>query len=369
MAILQLILHNLLSFVLIISFIVFVHEFGHFIVARLCGVRVDEFAIGFGKELFGFNDRKKTRWKICLLPFGGYVKMYGDKNAASMPDLKAIEAMSDEERRVSFVTKNVYQRMAIVSAGPVFNFILTIFLFTILFKINGLNTVFPVVEEVLENSAAFASGLKKNDEILEINGQKIVEFEEVRSFITSSLGQELSFKIKRGEKNFETKITPKIQVRKDFFGDEVKLLTLGITASKLNHQDLNLLQSFVTANKETYKISIAIFRTLGELISGQRSVKELGGPVKIAQYSGKTVSMGIVTVLWFMAMISLNLGVMNLLPVPMLDGGHLFYYIIEAARGKALSLKAQEIGFRAGMSLMLALMAFTTINDITNLFR
>ncbi len=370
MTIIQLILQNLFSFIFIISLIVFIHEFGHFYVARLCGVKIEEFSIGFGKKLFGFVDKKNTQWKFCLLPFGGYVKMYGDKNAASMPDDSAIASMSDEEKKKSFIGKNVYQRMAIVSAGPIANFLLTIFIFTILFKVNGLNTVLPVLDEVIAESAAFESGLKKGDVIVAINNNEINDFEEVRNSVVTSLdGANLLFKIKRGEEVFEVNIKPKIQIRKNFFGEDVKMATLGVAAAASSHQDLNIIQSFVRANSETYNISISIFKALGELVTGKRDLREMGGPVKIAKYSGKTVEMGVMAVLWFMAMISVNLGVMNLLPVPVLDGGHLFYYIIEAVRGKALSLKTQQIGFRIGMSLVLSLMIFTTLNDVLQLIK
>jgi regulator of sigma E protease len=367
MTLLSLIFHNLISFIVIVSFIVFIHELGHFLVARLCGVQVDEFSIGFGKKLFGFFDRKKTLWKFCLLPFGGYVKMYGDRNGASMPDLEAIAKMSPAEKQKSFIFKNVYQRMAIVVAGPVANIVLTIFIFTFLFRLNGLNTVAPLIDEVMPQSAAFESGLKKGDKILEINGEEIKDFNEIRAVVSENLETDLTFVIERAGKVFEMKITPKIQVRKDLFGDDVKMPTIGITASEIHHQDLNLAQSFIQANVETYRISIAIFKAIGELIIGKRSIQELGGPVKIAKYSGKTVDMGIVTVAWFIAMISLNLGVMNLLPIPVLDGGHLFFYIIEAINRKPLSAKTQKFAFQFGLSLVLALMIFTTVNDIRNL--
>ncbi len=370
MTLLQLILHNFFSFVLIISFIVFIHEFGHFYIARLCGVKVDEFSIGFGKELFGFNDKKGTRWKLCLLPFGGYVKMYGDRNGASMPDLKLVDAMSEEEeKKKSFIGKNVWQRMAIVAAGPIANFLLAILIFTILFKINGLNIISPIVEDVLQNSAAIEAGLIKDDKILSIEGKEIDNFDDVRELVVNSLSDSLIFKIERQAKILEVKVIPKIQTRTDFFGDEISVRTIGITASKLSHQDLSLLESFSTANKETYRLSLTIFKTIGELITGKRSVKELGGPIKIAKYSGKTVNMGFVTVLWFIAMISLNLGVMNLLPIPILDGGHLFYYAVEAIRRKPLPESAQKIGFQIGLSLVVALMIFTTINDIQQLLK
>lgn len=368
MTIIQLVLHNFFSFVFIISLIVFIHEFGHFFVARLCGVKVDEFSLGFGKKLFGFRDKKGTEWKFCLLPFGGYVKMFGDRNGASMPDAEAIAKMSPDDKKISFACKNVWQRMAIVIAGPIANFILAIFIFTILFRINGLTTVLPIVDEVMPESAAFQAGLKNGDEILEINGKEIGDFNEVRELVISAAEAELLFKIKRGEKISEIKIVPKIQVRKDFFGDEIKVGTLGVTSSATSQQDLNLAESFVEANKETYRISISIFKAIGELITGNRSLEELGGPIKIAKYSGKTVEMGALVVIWFMAMISVNLGVMNLLPVPVLDGGHLFFYAIEAIFRKPLPQKAQQIGFRFGLSLVLALMIFTTINDVRHLF-
>ncbi len=360
----QLILQNLFSFIAIISVIVFIHEFGHFWVARLCGVKVEEFSIGFGKKLFSFRDKKNTEWKFCLLPFGGYVKMFGDRSAASNADAEAIAQMTDAEKKSAFATKNVYQRSAIVAAGPIANFILAIIIFTFLFHHNGKVQVLPIIDEVLEGSAAKSAGILKQDEILEINHKKISDFNEIRQIVIESQAQELDFKIKRGSEIISLKFSPKIEKRKDFFGEEVAMPTLGISASQVINTKLNFGESFILANQETYQISIKIFQTLGELIIGKRSIKELGGPVKIAKYSGKSVEMGMLVVLWFGAMISINLGVMNLLPIPVLDGGHLFFYLIEAVRGKALSMKTQQIAFNFGLSLVLSLMIFTTINDL-----
>ncbi len=368
MSILHIILQNFFSFLAIISLIVFVHEFGHFIVARLCGVKVETFSLGFGKELFGRTDKKGTRWKFCILPIGGYVKMYGDKNAASVPDLQEMEKMTPQEKKQSFVFKNVYQRFAVVAAGPVANFVFAIFIFTFLFKSNGLNTVLPVIDEVVKDGAAFTSGLKKDDEVIAIDDKKISDFNDIRQIVTSSANHELAFKIKRQEQELIIKVTPQYQTSKDIFGDEVKTPMLGISASKISHKDLNIAQAFVQANVETYKITLAIFDSVGQLITGKRSVKELGGPIKIAQYSGKTVDMGIAMVAWFMAMISINLGAMNLLPVPMLDGGHLVFYIFEMIAKKPLTQKTQQISFQIGMALLLTLMLFTTFNDIYNIF-
>ncbi len=367
MALVQLILQNFFSFIFLISFIVFIHEFGHFYVARLCGVKIDEFSLGFGRELFGFFDKKGTRWKLCLIPLGGYVKMYGDKNGASIPDPEAIAKMSAADKKISFVGKNVYQRLAIVAAGPLFNFLLAITIFTFLFQVNGLSTALPVVSEVLENSAASEAGLQKGDEILAIDAREVKTFEEIREVISQSADKKLRLKILRDGKNISVEVTPKFKANKDIFGEEVKVGMLGVMAGESSHQELNLGQSFVQANVETYHISIAIFKAVGELVTGRRSVEELGGPIKIAQYTGKTVEMGFLMVLWFVAMISVNLGVMNLLPVPVLDGGHLFYYLVEVICGKPLSPKIQKIGFQIGLALVLTLIIFTTFNDIRHL--
>ena len=367
MSIIQIILHNLFSFVAIISVIVFIHEFGHFIVARWCGVKIEEFAIGFGKKIFGFRDKKGTEWKFCVLPFGGYVKMYGDKNGASIPDIELIKKMSAHERKISFLGKNVYQRIAIVGAGPVANFILAIFIFTGLFKINGIAQIEPVVSEIVENSASFEAGIKKGDRILAIDNVEIEDFQKMRNIVVTGLEKDLNFKIQRDDEEINIKISPKIISQKDMFGDEIKIRSIGLIAENVIKKELSLVESFAEANKETFDISKSILKTLGQLITGQRSVKELGGPVKIAKYSGKTVEQGLVVVAWFMAMISINLGVMNLLPIPVLDGGHLFYYFFEAIKGKPLSQKVQTYGYNFGLALVLSLMVFTTLNDIFQL--
>lgn len=254
-------------------------------------------------------------------------------------------------------------------AGPIANFILTIVIFTFLFRLNGLNSFLPIVAEVLPESAAFEVGFKKDDKILAINDREIKNFDEVRELVSSNPEQEFIFKIQRAEKTLTINITPRIQVRKDLFGDEVKMPILGISASEVDHEDLSFGKSFIEANKETYKLSIAILKATAELITGKRSVEELGGPIKIAKYTGKTVEMGVYAVLWFMAMISLNLGVMNLLPVPVLDGGHLIFYIFEAIFRKPLSPKIQQNAFKLGMALVLSLMIFTTFNDLKQLLK
>jgi len=368
MSIIQIILHNLFSFIAIISLIVFIHEFGHFIVARWCGVKIEEFAIGFGKKFFGFRDKKGTEWKFCILPFGGYVKMYGDKNGASIPDQELIKQMTPQDLKISFLGKNVYQRIAIVGAGPIANFILAILIFTFLFKFYGVSLVEPVVSQVVENSASFEAGIQKGDRILAIDNNEIEDFQDIRNIVVTGLEKELNFKINRNGEEINIKISPKITAQKDMFGDEIKARSIGLIAENVIKKQLSLVESFVKANQETFEISQSILKTLGQLISGQRSVKELGGPVKIAKYSGKTVDQGLVVVAWFMAMISINLGVMNLLPIPVLDGGHLFFYLIEAIKGKPLSQKIQTYGYNFGFAIVLSLMIFTTLNDIFQIF-
>jgi regulator of sigma E protease len=368
MALLQLILQNIFSFAIIISAIVFVHEFGHFIVARLCGVKVEQFSIGFGKKLFSFKDKHNTQWQFCLLPIGGFVKMYGDSNSASVPNYELIKKMSDHERKISFIAKNVYQRIAIVFAGPLANILLTILIFTILFRVNGITKVLPKISEVVANSPAFLADLRVNDEITKVDGQGVYDFNDIRKIINFTHQDEIEIEIKRNEKILLLKIKPEVKISKDFFGEEVKVKMIGIAANEIFHQKVNLWESFINANLESYDITKSIFKALGELITGKRSVKELGGPIKIAKYSTKTFSMGIGVVFWFGALISLNLAIMNLLPIPVLDGGHLFFYFCEAIFRKPIPIKIQQFGYKIGLILVLSLMIFTTTNDVWQLF-
>lgn len=368
MNIAYLIAHNLFSFIVILSIIVFIHEFGHYFVAKICGVKIQEFSIGFGKELFGINDKSGTRWKFCLLPFGGYVRMFGDKNPASIADKDSIKHFSSAEKKISFYFQNVYKRIAIVSAGPIANFLLAIFLLTIVLKVQGLTKVLPIVDQVAQNSAAGAAGIKINDRILKINNQAIEDFDQVREMVITNGEKSLQFLISRDNQNLTINITPKISLSKNIFGEEQKMPLVGIGASKFEYKKLNLGQAFIRANIETYHLSYQVLKGVGELIVGERSIKELGGPVKIAEYSGKSMTAGIMMVLWFMAMISVNLGVANLLPIPVLDGGHLFYYIVEVLKGRPLPEKVQNVGFQFGFAVLASLMIFTTFNDIYHIF-
>ncbi len=369
MTILNLIIHNIFAFVIILSIIVFIHEFGHYSIAKICGVKVEEFSIGFGKELFGFNDKSGTRWKFSILPFGGYVKMFGDKNPASVFDGEKLQEMSEQDKKVSFYFQNVYKRIAIVSAGPIANFLLCILLLTVIFRVQGLTTVLPIIDKVQELSAAEEAGILVGDKVIKINDVQIADFDQLRQIVVQNGENEMRVVLQRGEETIDVKLVPKISLSKNIFGEEQKTPLIGVGASQFEYHKLGLGQSFIHANTETYNLSISIVKAIGELITGTRSIKELSGPVKIAEYSGKSMAGGFIMVLWFMAMISVNLGVANLLPIPALDGGHLFYYIIEVIRGKPLPEKVQMAGFQVGFAILITLMIFTTSNDIYNLFK
>ncbi len=369
MIITNLILHNLFAFIFIISIIVFIHEFGHYFIAKICGVKIEQFSIGFGKEIFGFNDKSGTRWKFCLLPFGGYVKMFGDKNPASITDKQIIETMAEAEKKQSFYFQNVWKRIAIVAAGPIANFLLCILLLTVIFKIQGLSKVLPIINEVVEQSAAQKAGVLVGDKILQINNNKVGDFNQIRQIIFENGERELDFKLQRTDEILNIKVKPEIKLSKNIFGEDQKTPIIGVLANQIEYQKLSFAQSCIQGGVETYNLSIAVSKGIWQLITGQRSIKELSGPVKIAQYSGKSMQAGVMVVLWFMAMISVNLGVANLLPIPVLDGGHLFYYLIEAIKGKPLSQKVQNIGFQLGFAMLLTLMIFTTYNDIYSLFK
>lgn len=361
------ILHNFLSFIAIMSVIVFLHEFGHFIVARLCKVRVLEFSIGFGKKLFSITDKHGTEWQIRLLPFGGFVKMYGDRNMASMPDYQpSAELLSAKD---AFINKNVYQRIAIVIAGPVANFLSAILILALLFKIYGMQQTSTVLDRIMPNSPAEIAGLKINDQVLAINQKSTKTFADIANFIAISTEKELTFSILRDGQNIDIKVSPILQEKKNYFDEVHKARFVGIGSSQTQTIAFSWLASLKQATIETYDLSTTILLGVKQLLFGQRSITEINGPVKIAKYSGKTVEYGMVAVLWFVALISVNLGIMNLLPVPVLDGGHLLYYVLEVILRKPIPLKIQEFGNKLGVSFLFFLMLVATYNDILSLFK
>lgn len=361
-------LHYAWSFFIVLSVIVFIHEFGHYIIAKWCGVRITAFSIGFGREIVGWNDKSGTRWKISLIPLGGYVKMLGDSGAASTPDTELNATMSEEEKACSFHHKPLWKKAAIVFAGPAFNFILTITILTAMLMAYGLAATEPVIAKVLPDSAAAEAGLKAGDRILSIDGKTVDTFGDIPRIIAINTGTPVMMKLDRGGKELDITLTPRIQESTDPFGNPAKWPIIGIQSSEHVRQDIGFTEAVSEAVQRTYVICTTSLKAVGQMITGQRDATELKGPIGIAKLSGQATEMNINTVLWFIAMLSANLGLVNLLPIPLLDGGHLMYYAIEAATGKPLAEKIQEYGFRLGFALLAGLMAFTILNDLRTIF-
>ena len=362
------IFHSLWSFFVILSTIVFVHEFGHFIVARWCGVKIDAFSIGFGKEIWGFNDKHGTRWKLSVLPFGGYVKMYGDASAASTPDDDTLDTLSPEEKSITFHHKPLWKKSLIVAAGPAANFILCIGILTYFMYTVGMQSTEPMVGQVAPGSAAQQAGLKAGDRVLSVGGEEVESFNDIAMLVSISVGDALDVTVERSKEILHFSITPKIQEDIDALGNKYQRPLLGIVSQEITMEEVGLPRAVWEASKRTYTICTTTLKVIGQIVTGQRGPEGLKGPVGIAKLSGQATEKDSYTILWFIAMLSANLGLMNLLPVPLLDGGHLAYYVAEALRGKPLAKKVQEFGFRIGFALLAMLMAFTLYNDVVNLF-
>jgi regulator of sigma E protease len=358
-------------FLFVLTLVVFIHELGHFLVARWAGVRVLVFSIGFGPELFGFNDRRGTRWKVSAIPLGGYVKFLGDENAASVPDQAALASMSAEERRHSFMDQPVGPRAAIVAAGPLANFLLAIVIFTGLAMAFGKPITSPRVDRVQPDSAAAAAGFQPGDVVLSINGKPIESFPEMQQIVGVSAGETLVFEVDRGGQRVTLKATPALKEWKDRFGNVIRQGLLGIervpTPDEKHFQPVGPLEAVKIGVGRTWFFIEQTFSAVGGMISGRVSTDQLGGPIRIAQVSGQVASEGFSPLLSLAGYLSAMIGLFNLFPVPLLDGGHLMFYAIEAVRGKPLSERAQEVGFRIGLAIVVMLMIFATYNDILHL--
>jgi regulator of sigma E protease len=364
------VLGYLLPFLFVLTVVVFVHELGHFLVARWCGVAVKTFSIGFGPEIAGFTDRHGTRWRLSWIPLGGYVKFIDDENAASAGH-KSLEQLSPEERKHSFQGKSLGQRAAVVAAGPVANFILAILIFTAIFALFGERITAAKVDIVNPGSAAERAGFVPGDRVISIDGQAIESFSEMQRIVGTSPDQPLHFVVDRGGKTVEITATPERKEITDHFGNVIRLGLLGIqrTASPddwtLKRHDP--LTAFVMALKECYFVVSRSLGYLFDVVTGREAADQLGGPIRIAQVSGQVATAGFVALLNLAAIISVSIGLLNLFPIPMLDGGHLLFYGIEAIRGRPLSESTQEIGFRIGLAFVLMLMIFATWNDLIHL--
>jgi regulator of sigma E protease len=362
----------LLPFIFVLSLVVFFHELGHFLVGRWCGVKVDAFSIGFGPELFGFNDRYGTHWRVAALPLGGYVKFHGDANAASVADEKAIAGMGADERAVSFFAQSVAKRAAIVAAGPIANFILAIVIFSGVFYVNGRNILLPVVDGIVPGGAAESAGFKPGDLVVTIDQSPIDSFEDMQRIVQTSSDQALTFTIIRDGKEIKLVATPRRRDVTTAFGT-ARVGVLGIE-SKGNPENwkvqrFGLTESVGRAVYETWYVVARTGEYLGGLIIGRESADQLSGPIRIAEVSGEMAKVGFAALLHLAAILSISVGILNLLPIPLLDGGHLLYYAVEAAQGRAMTERAQQLGFRLGLALVAALMIFATYNDLLRLTR
>ncbi len=359
-----------LPFLVVLTIIVFFHELGHFMVARWCGVAVETFSVGFGREIFGFTDRKGTRWKFSWIPLGGFVKFVGDENAASMPARDALDEMDDETRKHSFYHKSVPQRAAVVAAGPIANFILSIVIFGLLFLILGRQITSPIVDEILPQSAAEEAGFQVSDLVVSIDGSDIETFSDLQRIVWSSAGKQLSIVVRRNEELVTLQATPKIGEATDPAGNKHEVGQLGITR---NTQGDVTVERYDPATalwmgaERTWVVAEGTLSYVFGLIAGREKANQLGGPIFIAQISSQVFQIGFAEFFNLAAVLSVTIGLINLFPIPMLDGGHLLYYGIEALRGKPMSEKMQDFGFRVGLGLVVALMIFVTWLDLARL--
>ncbi|MEJ2374715.1 MAG: RIP metalloprotease RseP [Pseudolabrys sp.] len=361
----------LVPFLFVLTIVVFFHEFGHFLVARWCGIRVLTFSLGFGPEVVGFNDRYGTRWKISAIPLGGYVKFFGDENAASAPDHAAAATMSEEEKKDSFIGQNVAKRAAVVVAGPLANFVLAIAIFALIFMTVGKQTTSARVDTVQPHSAAAAAGFKPGDLVTAIDGEKITSFYDMQRIVTGSGGEKLTIVVERQGHPVTLTATPRLQEVKDAFGNKHELAVLGISRSMkpgdIKTQRLGPLVALGQGAQETWFVIDRTLSYIGGIFAGREAADQLGGPIRIAQISGEVASAGFVALIHLTAILSISIGLLNLFPIPLLDGGHLLFYGIEAVRGRPLSERAQEVGFRIGLAIVVMLMIFATFNDILHL--
>tara|TARA_B100001123_G_scaffold448602_1_gene610441 strand:- start:1261 stop:2367 length:1107 start_codon:yes stop_codon:yes gene_type:complete len=362
-------MNYLIPFIILITIVVFIHEYGHYYFAKKYGVGITDFSIGFGKEIFGWNDKMGTRWKICWIPLGGYVKFFGDRNVFSQSEQQnIINKYNEEERKKLFILKPLYQRSIIVAAGPLANFVLAILIFIIINLFVGKDMTPAVIHEVQKDSPAFAAGLKKDDKILFIDDNKVESILEVSTFINTSTSESIEFVVLRKNQEISMNIKPNLVDGKDSLGNSVKKRIIGIKLSPMNNefnkQPLGPSKAVYYSLKEVWFVTVTSLKYLGKMITGSADTSQLGGPIRIAKITGQVAEYGIIPFFSIMAYISISLGLINLFPIPMLDGGHLMFYFFEKVLGRPLSQKTQEGFFRIGLFLLISLMFFVTFNDL-----
>jgi regulator of sigma E protease len=360
---------TLVPFLFVLTVVVFVHEMGHYIVGRLCGIGVSAFSIGFGPELLGFNDRHGTRWKLCAIPLGGYVKFIGDMNVSSSPaDSAAIEALSEEERKVAFHTQPIWKRAATVFAGPFFNFLLTVAVFSVLFSIYGRYVFEPTVASVQPGSPAAEAGIEPGDRFVSVNGEKVESFGDVQRLVSGRAGDKLTFVMLRDGKDVTVTATPKLAEETDALGNKIQVAIIGVTNNREVGQPRLITYTpagaFLQAVDETGHIIQRTGQFLKRFAVGRENKCQLGGPVKIAGMAEQAAKLGFEWLVQLVALLSVGIGILNLLPIPPLDGGHLMFYAVEAVTRRPLSERVMEAFYRVGFVAVLGFMGFVFWNDL-----
>lgn len=357
---------SILAFLLVIGPLIFVHELGHYLAGRLCGVKAEAFSIGFGHEIAGYTDSRGTRWKLGWLPMGGYVRFAGDMNPASQPTPEWLALPADERAR-TFQAKSVWQRFFIVLAGPLTNFLVAIAIFMTFFAIYGVPRTPPIITEFQRNSPAHDAGMRAGDRIVAIDGRTVDTFDAMADIVRLRPDERLRFDVERAGHPLTLFITTRADIERDRFGNEFRKGMIGVGTDAQVVERVSLARLPVEASRQTLGIVRMMIDTLGQIVTGRRSVSELGGPIKIAQISGQQASLGALNFIAFIALISINLGFINLLPIPMLDGGHLALYLFEGIARRRVPEKAMEWAFRSGLAVLLSFMIFVTLNDILSL--
>jgi len=348
------------------SILVFIHEWGHFAMARLFGIKVDTFSIGMGREIFGRTAKSGTRWKISILPIGGYVKCFGDASAASNPG-ELPEGLTEEEKKVCFHFKPLWQRALVVFAGPAVNLIAAVLVFATFYFAYGVGIAEPVVHGISAGTAAEKAGLQVGDRIISVDDESVSRFTDIGAIVRLHPGARVTLSLVRDGQPLTKHVVLGTKYMEDRFGNRYPYGFLGVESPAPHKVNLGPIGALREGARQTVEMTDTIFTTIGQMILGVRSVKEMGGPVRIASMVGEAASHGIQSFAWMLALLSLNLGIVNLLPIPVLDGGHLLFYALEGIKGSPLSRKAQEASFVAGMALMLIFMLFVTLNDLQSM--